>query len=298
MDTRAIAAMLFTIVVWGVGPVFLRSLSVELGPADHLAIRYSIVTVIYVALLAIFGGWKVDREDWPRLLVISLIGMVGYNIGSAFGFAHVTAGIGSLIIGTQPLLIALMGSLIAKERLTVAAIIGLITGFLGIVLLVWQDLSVSVDGWSFILGCSLIFMSGLAWSIYVVVAKPLLQKYGSFGITALSLSICSLVMVPMLATPATLGTLMGMSTRSWMELGYIVVLSTVVASITWNVAAARMPAAASGAFLYLIPIIGVAAGALILAEQVTFGMMIGGALIMAGVAIAQFGDRLRLSVSR
>lgn len=298
MDTRAIAAMLFTIVVWGVGPVFLRSLSVELGPADHLAIRYSIVTVIYVALLAIFGGWKVDREDWPRLLVISLIGMVGYNIGSAFGFAHVTAGIGSLIIGTQPLLIALMGSLIAKERLTVAAIIGLITGFLGIVLLVWQDLSVSVDGWSFILGCSLIFMSGLAWSIYVVMAKPLLQKYGSFGITALSLSICSLVMVPMLATPATLGTLMGMSTRSWMELGYIVVLSTVVASITWNVAAARMPAAASGAFLYLIPIIGVAAGALILAEQVTFGMMIGGALIMAGVAIAQFGDRLRLSVSR
>lgn len=298
MDTRAIGAMLFTIVIWGVGPVFLRSLSLELGPADHLAIRYTIVAVIYVALLAIFGGWRIDRQDWPRLLVISLIGMIGYNIGSAFGFAHITAGIGSLIIGTQPLLIALMGSLIAKERLTVATMIGLVTGFLGIVLLVWQDLSVSVDGWSFILGCSLIFMSGLAWSIYVVVAKPLLQKYGSFGITALSLSICSLVMVPMLATPATLGTLMTMSARSWLELSYIVVLSTVVASITWNVAAARMSAAASGAFLYLIPIIGVAAGALILSEQVTFGMIIGGALIMAGVAIAQFGDRFRVSVSR
>lgn len=298
MDTRAIGAMLFTIVIWGVGPVFLRSLSLELGPADHLAIRYTIVAVIYVALLAIFGGWRIDRQDWPRLLVISLIGMIGYNIGSAFGFAHITAGIGSLIIGTQPLLIALMGSLIAKERLTVATMIGLVTGFLGIVLLVWQDLSVSVDGWSFILGCSLIFMSGLAWSIYVVVAKPLLQKYGSFGITALSLSICSLVMVPMLATPGTLGTLMTMSARSWLELSYIVVLSTVVASITWNVAAARMSAAASGAFLYLIPIIGVAAGALILSEQVTFGMIIGGALIMAGVAIAQFGDRFRVSVSR
>ena len=99
MDTRAITAMLFTVVVWGVGPVFLRSLSVELGPADHLAIRYSIVTVIYVTLLAVFGGWRIEKQDWPRLLVISLIGMIGYNIGSAFGFAHVTAGIGSLIIG-------------------------------------------------------------------------------------------------------------------------------------------------------------------------------------------------------
>jgi len=298
MDMRAVGAMLFTIFVWGVGPVFLRSLSVELGPADHLAIRYTIVTFIYVALLAIFGGWRIDREDWPRLLVISLIGMIGYNIGSAFGFAHITAGIGSLIIGTQPLLIALMGSLIAKERLSLATIIGLVTGFLGVVLLVWQDLSVSADGWSFLMGCSLIFLSGLAWSIYVVVAKPLLQKYGSFGITALSLSICALVMVPALARPSTLDTLAAMSARSWMELGYIVVLSTVIASITWNVAAARMSAAASGAFLYLIPIIGVAAGALILREEITFGMVIGGALILAGVAIAQFGDRLRVSFSR
>ena len=140
MEMRAFLAMMFTIVVWGIGPVFLRSLSVDLGPADHLAIRYGIVTAIYAASLAIFGGWRIDREDWPRLLIISLVGMMGYNLGSAFGFAHVTAGIGSLIIGTQPLLIALMGTLIAKERLTVAAIIGLIVGFFGIVLLVWRDL--------------------------------------------------------------------------------------------------------------------------------------------------------------
>lgn len=298
IETRAIATMLFTVVVWGVGPVFLRSLSVELGPADHLAIRYSIVTVIYVTLLAVFGGWRIERQDWPRLLVISLIGMIGYNLGSAFGFAHITAGIGSLIIGTQPLLIALMGSLIAKERLTLATLFGLVVGFIGIVLLVWQDLNVSADSMSFLLGCCLIFLSGLAWAIYVVVAKPLLRKYGSFSITALSISLCSFVMVPLLATPSTLDTLQAMSTRSWLELGYIALISTIVASITWNVAAAQMTAAASGAFLYLIPIIGVAAGWLILGEDITSGMVTGGALILAGVAIAQFGDRLKLSMSR
>jgi drug/metabolite transporter (DMT)-like permease len=293
MDPRAFAAMIFTVVVWGVGPVFLRSLSTDLGPADHLAIRYAIVTALYVVGLAAFGGWRIDRQDWPRLLVISLIGMIGYNIGSAFGFAYVSAGIGSLIIGTQPLLIALMGSLIAKERLSVATVGGLIVGFLGVVLLVWQDLNVSRDSRSFLLGCGLIFLSGLAWSIYVVVSKPLIQKYGSFSITAMSLSLCAVVMVPMLARPATLNTLAAMSTRSWLELGYIVILSTMVASISWNWAAARLTAAASGAFLYLIPIIGVAAGALMLGEHVTPGMVTGGALILAGVAIAQFGPLMR-----
>ena len=124
MDPRAFSAMMFTVVVWGIGPVFLRSLSVDLGPSDHLAIRYTIVTAFYVVGLAAFGGWRIERQDWPRLLVISLIGMIGYNLGSAFGFAYVSAGIGSLIIGTQPLLIALMGSVLAKERLTAAALAG------------------------------------------------------------------------------------------------------------------------------------------------------------------------------
>lgn len=292
MELRAVAAMMFTIVVWGIGPVFLRSLSLDLGPSDHLAIRYAIVTALYVLGLAIFGGWRIDREDWPRLLVISLIGMLGYNLGSAFGFAYVSAGIGSLIIGTQPLLIALMGTLIAKERLTPAAVFGLIVGFLGVVLLVWQDLSVSTDGAGFLIGCGLVFLCGLAWAIYVVVSKPLIQKYGSFSITAMSISICSAVMVPMLGRPSTLDTVAAMSTRSWLELGYIAIISTMIASVTWNWAASRMRAAASGAFLYLIPIIGVAAGVLILKEHLTWGMAMGGALILAGVAIAQFGGRL------
>jgi drug/metabolite transporter (DMT)-like permease len=295
MDFRALAAMMFTIIVWGIGPVFLRSLSVDLGPADHLVIRYTIVTVIFALSLAIFGGWRIERRDWPRLLVISLIGMMGYNLGSAFGFAHVTAGIGSLIIGTQPLLIALMGTLIAKERLTVAAIIGLIVGFLGIVLLVWHDLGISNDSWGFLLGSGLIFLSGTAWAIYVVVSKPLIIKYGSFPISALSISLCSLVMVPLLARPSTITTVINMTPRSWLELGYIAIISTMICSLTWNYAASRMKAAASGAFLYLIPIIGVAAGALILREHVTSGMVMGGALILIGVAIAQFGDRLSLS---
>lgn len=294
MAMRAFAAMMFTIVIWGIGPVFLRSLSVDLGPADHLVIRYTIVTAIFVLSLAIFGGWRIERQDWPRLLIISLIGMMGYNLGSAFGFAHVTAGIGSLIIGTQPLLIALMGTLIAKERLTVAAIIGLIVGFLGIVLLVWHDLGITSDSWGFLVGCSMIFLSGTAWAIYVVVSKPLIQKYGAFSISAMSLSLCSAVMVPMLARPSTLTTLANMTPRSWLELGYIAIISTMICSFTWNYAASRMKAAASGAFLYLIPIIGVAAGALILREHVTSGMVMGGALILAGVAIAQFGDRLKL----
>ena len=71
------------------------------------------------------GGWRIDRADWPRLLLVSLIGMVGYNFGSTFGFLMRPAGIGGLIIGTQPLLIGLCAVLLTGERLTPFAIAGL-----------------------------------------------------------------------------------------------------------------------------------------------------------------------------
>lgn len=294
MDIRALLALLFTVIIWGIGPVFIRTLSVDLGPADHLAIRYTIVTLVYASGLAIFGGWRIERRDWPRLAIISTIGMVGYNLGSAFGFELVSAGIGSLIIGTQPLLIAAMAAIVARERLTPVAMLGLAIGFTGTVLLVWKDVGVAGDATDFLKGSVFIFLCGLAWAVYVVVSKPLIQKYGSYSITAISISLASLIMVPMMARTSTLDTLVAMTPRNWFDMAYIAILSTLVATITWNYGAGRLPAAASGAFIYLVPIIGVGAGALILGEAVTPGMLLGGSLILAGVAIAQFGPMIRL----
>lgn len=292
VPAAALLALLFTTVVWGIGPVFLRTLSVDLGPADHLSIRYAIVAAMYLVGLAFTGGWHIARRDWPRLLIISVIGMVGYNLGSAFGFAYVPAGIGSLTIGTQPLLIALLGAAIAREPLTYAMVTGLVLAFIGTGLLVWNDLINTANSSSLVVGGALVFGSGAAWAIYVVLAKPLIRTYGSYSITALSISIASAIMVAGLARPSTLATLQAMTPRNWLDMGFMVVLSTFIATITWNYGASRVASAAAGSFIYLVPIIGVLAGAAMLGETITSSMLLGGALILVGVAIAQFGPRL------
>ena len=294
MDVRAILALLFTMLVWGISPVFFRSLSLALGPGDHLAIRYALVGLLFIGVLIATKGWRIARADWPRMLFVSLVGFTGYNLGSAFGFERINAGTGSLIIGTQPLLIALVGTLAGSEKLTPAVILGLLVGFAGIVFLVWNDLGVTGDAVQFLTGCAMIFVSGTCWAIYAVASKPLSQRYGSLPVTAMSVVITSLALVILLGRPSTLTTMAAMTPRSWAEMAYLVIFVTALTMVTWNYGAARLPAAAAGAFLYLVPPIGVAAGALMLGEKVTGGMMVGGALIMAGVAIAQFGSRLRL----
>ncbi len=291
MDFRAIAALLFTMVVWGVSPVFFRSLSLALGPGDQLAIRYAIVGLMFAAIIAVTGGWRIARADWPRMFAIALA-FVFYNLGSAFGFVRIGAGTGSLIIGTQPLLIALVGILAAGERLTAATALGLAVGFAGIVFLVWNDLGITGDPVQFLTGCAMIFGSGTCWAIYAVVSKPLSQRYGSFPATAVSVVLASAMLVILLGRPASLGTVADMSARNWIEMAYLVIFVTALTMVTWNYGAARLPAAAAGAFLYMVPPIGVLAGAFMLGETVTPGMVIGGTLILGGVAIAQFGGMI------
>ena len=297
MDVRAILALIFTMVVWGVSPVFFRSLSLALGPDAHLAIRYVLVGLLFLGVLIATRGWRIEKADWPRLLFVSIVGFTGYNLGSAFGFERINAGTGSLIIGTQPLLIALIGTLAAKERLTPAVIMGLTIGFAGIVFLVWKDLGVQGDPVTFLTGCAMIFASGTCWALYAVLSKPLSQKYGSLPITAASVVITSITLVLLLGRPSTLLTLQAMTLRNWLEMAYLVIFVTGLTMVTWNYGAARLSAAAAGSFLYLVPPLGVVAGALMLGEQVTGGMIIGGTLILAGVAITQFGGRLRMGGS-
>ncbi len=293
MDGRALLALLFTVAVWGVGPVFIRTLSVELGPANHLTIRYALVTIAYLAGLAMMGGWRIERRDWPRLLVISIIGLAGYNLGAAFGFELVSAGVGSLIFGTEPLLIALLAAMIAREKLSVETMLGLAIAFAGTILLVWGDLGFASGGQDFLRGCVLVFLSVVAFSIYVVASKPLIQKYGSYSIAAIATSLSTVVMLALLARPAAIATVAAMSPRNWFDMAYVVILSTFISSITWNYGASRLPAATSGAFFYFMPVIGVVAGALILGEAITSATLIGGGLILLGVALVQFGPRMR-----
>lgn len=294
---KPVLALLFTMVVWGFGPVFIRTVALDLGPDNALVVRYVIVTIVYLTGLAFLGGWRIAARDWPRLLVVSWIGMLGYNLGSTFGFEHVPAGIGGLIIGTQPLLIALLAALIAGERLTPATILGLVVAFIGTAMLFWNDLAAAAEGSPLLWGGFLIFMSGAAWAVYVVLAKPLIQTYGAYPISAISIALATAPMMFM-ASGETIDVVRAMSWRDWANMFYLTVISTLIATITWNYGASRLPSAPAAAFLYLVPVIAVIAGALILSEQVSLNTLAGGALILLGVAIAQVGPRLRMGLLR
>jgi drug/metabolite transporter (DMT)-like permease len=289
-EFKPVLALLLTMLIWGVTPVFLRSLSVGLGPADALVIRYVPIALACTAILALTGKWRIARADWPRLLVISIVGIFGYSTASVYGFATVPAGIGGLVYATQPLFIVLLAVIMLGERLTPRVVAGLLLAFVGTVLLVWDDLVGDSQARSYLSGIMLLLFACFAWSFYSVPGKVIIQRYGTLSITAMSLLIGTLPML-LLASPATLDTVNGMTGRQWLEVAFLAGVSSFVAMFGWTYATARLPAATVGASLYVIPVIAVLAGILMLGESVTWSTVLGGLFILGGVAIAQLGPR-------
>jgi drug/metabolite transporter (DMT)-like permease len=284
-------ALGFTVLVWGVAPAIIRSFSLAAGAADALVIRSVATGICCVVLLPFCGGFAVARQDVPRLLLISLIGMFGYFAGSVFGFSYITSAIGGIVISTQPLLIALLASVIGAERVTVPTIIGLIVSFVGSLYLFSGDAQGNLSHASMIVGGLLIFMSGAFWAVYVIYSKSLIQTYGSVKLSLLSLAIATLPALVFIS-PSTWETTLNLDQNAVFSLFYLTFIGTLVTLGTWNYAVGLLRPTAVGASLYLIPVFAITAGTLLLGEIVTATTLVAGTIILLGVAIAQFGPVL------
>ena len=286
--THAIIALVFTIFVWGVAPAFVRSFSLTTGPADAMVIRMCF-TALAALPLFLFSGWRIEKADIGNLLIISVIGMFGYFLGSIFGYSYVPAGFGSMIIAVQPLLIALIAALIGADRLTLPSIIGLIISFAGSIYLFGGNMSGDMKFDDMLSGGILLLCCDIAWAIYVIFSKPMVRKYGTFKITAWTLLLCA---PPSLAfiSASTLPAALSLDGQAFFALFFLSVIGTVICVVTWNFAVPHLSSTTMGASLYLIPVLAVLSGWAVLHEKVTPSTLIAGFIILAGVAVAEFGS--------
>ena len=285
--TTALLALAFAIFTWGISYVLVRSLVLASGPSDSIVIRMCATAIICLPILA-FTGFRIDRVDIPKLILTGSIGMFGYFLGTIFGFAHVSAGIGGIIIATQPMVIAVMAAALGTEKLSASVLLGMAISFAGSLFLFGGNAGTAQTTADLIIGGLMIFSCGIAWAIYVIFSKPLVEKYGALKITAWSLILCAPPAL-VFASSSTWGAITMMRPEDWQALSFLSIIATFIALAAWNFASGHLRSTTMGVSLYLVPILSVAAGWLVLDEKITLTTLIAGFLILAGVAIAEFG---------
>ena len=291
-QTLAYGLLAFSILTWGIVPALARAFTLAAGPTDAIVIRCWSVAIICLAIIPFLKGPRIALEDWPRLIAVSWFGSFVYFFGSIIGFGTVSAGVGGVLMGIHPLFVVLLASALGIERLTVPTLIGLGISFAGTLLLFkGGDASASATN-NLVLGTSLLLLAGIGWAIYTNFSRPLLSRYGAIKVTIWSQLLCAIPATAFIS-PTTLDTAMSLDRQALAALAFLSILATVIVLSTWNYAATHLRTSILAASLYLMPVLSIIAGLVLLGEPVELTTVLAGTVIMAGVAVAQFGGRLK-----
>ena len=271
--------------LWGASFLFMRLGAAEFGPAPLAWLRVSGAALCLLPLLAWQGGLGALRTQWRS---IALVGIVNSALPFVlFGVAAlaIDSGLSAVLNATAPLWGAVVAALWLGERLTASRAAGLAVGFAGVVLLAWDKASLrpGEHGVSAAVAIAACLAATLCYGFGANYARARLQGTAPMAIAAGS----QLAAAAVLAVPgAWMWPAQMPGPRSWAAVAALAALCTGLAYLLYFRLIARLGASRAISVTYLIPLFGMAWGALILGERVTPAMVVGGAVVLAGTALA------------
>ena len=283
----ALAACLST-ALGGTAFVAMRFLVTEAEPVTVAFLRNVIAAFILTGIaLVIIRRWPSPRE----LLIMGFMGAVFFG-GLQFIFANAltftTASRGALAYMTAPFMTLLIAAAFGIERPTRHKLAGIVLATLGVVVALGQGTGAPPDSW---IGDGLILVGALITAIYGVWSNRWLRRH-----PPLVAVVCGVVpgstflYVVAMATDAPAFT-PELSRAGWIAIAYLGIGAAAISYTLWLWALRHTtPTLVAGA-LPVNPLMALIWGALLLGEQITRASLVGFALVIAGIAVANWPRR-------
>jgi drug/metabolite transporter (DMT)-like permease len=274
--------------IWGGTFVAGRFLADSLSPLFAASLRFLLASValLLFLLLARIPLARPSPRQWLQLALLGFFGIFFYNLCFFYGLHYINASRASLIVALNPAVIGLASWLLFKERLSRAKVIGIAICIAGASLVIVsrhpQLLTGQADAW---FGDLLIFGCVLGWGIYSLFSKDLNQTLGPVQTVTYSILLGTVMLWVASAVRGEVSVvaLVSLDPAQWLSLMYLGVLGSALAYIGYYDGLRKIGATRSGVFIALNPLTAVILGALLLGEQLTLTMCLGGGLILAGI---------------
>ena len=287
MNLRAHVALIAVVVVWAGSFSVIKALLDDGVAAGDIALwRYAIAAPGFALVLWLAGGLPgVARLDALRAAAAGLLVVVGYHLFLNAGTEHTTSGVAALVVALAPGMTVLLSALVGLERFGLRRAFGLAIAFAGVAVVVGLGTGegLAVDN---VKGPLIVLGAPISFALYNVLLKPLLGRYDLLPLTAATSLVGTLGLAPFVRS-STLDVPRDASAGTVALLLYLGVLATLLGYIAWNLGLRGLGPGRAVTYAYAVPPLAVAIGAVALDEPVTVWTVLGAALVLGGIAVAQ-----------
>jgi len=274
LNSKQILLALIVPITWGLGFTLAKIGMEQFSALLIMSIRFGIAGLVLV--------WF-TKPPWGHMREIFVVALIGSTIqyGLTYnGLKGIDASTAAILVQLEGPILALMGTILLKEKLGLTRALGMGFAFLGVFIIAGEP---RLDG--HIDSVILLVAGSTVWAVAQIMISRL---KGLSGITILA-------WVAIMATPQMLiasliiedGQWQAITTASlvdWSIIFYLAFIMTVVGYSVWYHLLSSVDVSKVSPFLMLLPITSIIAGMVLLDEKLTLSMIIGGLMIMSGVA--------------
>jgi drug/metabolite transporter (DMT)-like permease len=268
--------------LWGGSFLFMRIAGPEFGPVALIEVRLAITTIVLLPILLTRERGKSNlTHNLPQMTLLGLFNSALPFVLLAYATLNLTAGFASILNSTAPFFAAIVAFLWLRDRLSPPRILGLLIGFAGVLLLVWDKASFKPGGTGLAIVAGL--TAALCYGFAANYTKRYLAGTSPLRTTTISLATSTICLAPLTLffLPKQMPTL-----KSWLAVTVLAVFSTGFAYLLYYRLIERVGPARAVAVTFLIPAFGILWGYLFLREPLTLQMLLATPIILTGTALS------------
>ena len=279
---RVLVAILITTLLWASAFVAIRSARTHFAPAPLALGRLLVGCVVLSAMMAARRLALPPRRELPAIVACGVLWFGIYNIALNEGGRLIDAGTAAMVVNVAPIMIALLATVVLRERLSRRLLGGLAVAFAGAAVIGVASSAHHHGGLGGVLLCVL---AAAVYSVAVVIEKPVLARVSPVAVTWAACLAGVVACLPF--APALVGELGRAPASSTLVVVYLGVGPTAIAFTTWAYALSHSTMARQGATTYLVPPLVIMLSWIILGEVPVAVALLGGVLCLAGVAVTR-----------
>jgi drug/metabolite transporter (DMT)-like permease len=284
-NSRTAVAGAVVVVSWASAFPAIRVAAPELGVVGLSLVRLMVAALALLLLAPTLGLRVPARRDLPLVIACGFFGMAAYQVLLNWGELHVPAGTASIIVAAAPLVSIAVAAGAFGERLSALKVAGSAVAIAGVVLVSTSRSNTSVTSTIWI-----VIAAAVVQGIYHPLTKPLLRRYTGLEVATYGMVVGVVLTVPFLSF--AWADLTSASAGAWWAAVYLGVVPSALGFVMWGHTVARLPVATSTSLLYLVPAAAIMIAYVWLDEKPILGELLGGLVVIAGVATLSLGDRV------